>query len=152
MAEVGDDCAACHVVRQQYEQLDEEQKAAWVACRAGRTCTKVADYAVADVKQAVVYPELACCYLCKLPIDRCDEEQDGEGVCTAEDRVTPVVMLALDAGWAGAVLATVSGQDMAYFTKEAEFFQWLGQGRRFHGTRGTNALVLWEALLCTAFL
>ena len=56
--------------------------------------------------------------------------------------MTPVVLLAMDTGWARRVLESVAGVEISYFTEEAVFFRWLGEARRFHGVRGTNALVL----------
>jgi hypothetical protein len=73
MAEVGEGCAACHVTWQQFLLLTTGQKSRWEQCEPGQYCARVAAIPIAEAKRAIVFPALACCYRCKLPLNWCEE-------------------------------------------------------------------------------
>lgn len=51
-----------------------------------------------DVRKKLTFGSLPCCFICKLPLDWC-EETGEEGGCVYKDKVLPVVLMALRSSW-----------------------------------------------------
>lgn len=151
--EVAHECPVCHVQRHQRglgldnvpDKPRHKQQEKWCRVINGE------DYE--EVRKRLLFGELSCCFICKLPLDWCEQTrgdaEGGEGKrCAHVDKVLPVVFMAL------------KNEQVRQLTRERfnvnpdneeEFFQWAARSRQFHGTAGTNALALWEAIVWRAY-
>ncbi len=147
--EVADECPVCHV-RRHFAGLGLEAVAERPRHKkAGRWCMGVAGESYQDARRQVRFGELSCCFRCKLPLDWCEQTRaEGEEACAYIDKVLPVVLSALTWQRVGDIAKEQFGVDVADRTG---FYRWLGGRRRFHGTSGSNALALWEAIIWEAY-
>lgn len=115
-----------------------------------RVCKKEVLGKYEERRRSIRFEELSCCFRCKLPLDWCEERRTGANrtACTAEDRVLPVVLILAEEQWVRGLVKRKFEVDSSDRTR---FFFWLGQKQRFHGTYGTNILLLWEEILWTAY-
>ncbi|KAJ6437590.1 protein kinase-like domain [Purpureocillium lavendulum] len=147
LEEVADECAICHVQRHYDARLlasvpDEPRHAS-----GDDICSRIGQYRYGDLRKKVTFGSLSCCFMCKLPWDWCEPtRQDGQ--CEYVDKVLPVAFMALQS-------QEVQALARNRFDVDAEdheaFFRWLGRDRLFHGTKGTNALAFWEAVVLEAY-
>lgn len=144
--EVGEECAVCHVRRYQ-RGLELEGVPEGRPHRGDRKwCKVVGEEEYAQVRRTLTFGDLSCCYICKLPLDWCEElrQRRGEGECAYMDKVLPVVLMAVRS----LRLKKLTKELFQVDPDEKEtFFTWLGRNRRFHGMNGTNALAVWEEMI-----
>lgn len=147
LEEVADECAICHVRRHYDARLlasvpDEPRHAS-----GDEICSGIGEYRYKDLRMKVTFGSLSCCFMCKLPLDWCEPtRQDGQ--CEFVDKVLPVALMALQRQEVRTLARERFDVDAA---DHEAFFRWLGRDRTFHGTKGTNALALWEAVVWEAY-
>ncbi|KAM0362978.1 hypothetical protein ACHAO7_010765 [Fusarium culmorum] len=93
--DVAEECPVCHVRRHQKglelgEVPDQPRHK-----KAGQWCEMVAEEGYDAARKAIRFKELSCCFICKLPLDWCQETQDEEGKCIYKDKLLPVVLMGL---------------------------------------------------------
>lgn len=147
LEEVADECAICHVQRHYDARLlasvpDEPRHAS-----GDEICSGIGQYRYRYLRKKVTFGSHSCCFMCKLPLDWCEPtRQDGQ--CEYMDKVLPVALMALQSQ----EVRTLARERFDVDAEDHEaFFRWLGRDRLFHGTKGTNALALWEAVVWEAY-
>lgn len=145
--EVQDICAICHIWNCKKTPTGKPVPSTDGHKHAGKLCEPVLGESYNSIRQRIRFAENSCCFRCKLPGDWCKESQEsageGEG-CMYEDKVLPVALLPM------------GRESMRKWVKEKfeidpgnrrEWFKWLAGQVQFHGTKGTNMHVLWEAIV-----
>ncbi|KJZ69995.1 hypothetical protein HIM_10606 [Hirsutella minnesotensis 3608] len=75
--EVAGECAICHV-RRHYRCQDLVSVPDEPRHRKGEgRCMKIGDEEYVDVRKRITFGELSCCFVCKLPLDWCEERREG---------------------------------------------------------------------------
>jgi superfamily II DNA/RNA helicase len=142
--DVAEECPICHVRRHQKGQELGEVPDQPRHKRAGQWCATVAEEGYDIARREIRFKELSCCFVCKLPLNWCEETQDEEGRCAYKDKLLPVVLMGLRSWRVRDIVRAEFGVDVE---DRKAFYRWLGVERRFHGMKGTNAHAVWEAVI-----
>ncbi|KAI3578614.1 hypothetical protein IWW34DRAFT_737753 [Fusarium oxysporum f. sp. albedinis] len=142
--DVAEECPICHVRRHQKGQELGEVPDQPRHKKAGQWCATVAEEGYDIARREIRFKELSCCFVCKLPLNWCEETQDEEGRCAYKDKLLPVVLMGLRSWRVRDIVRAELGVDVE---DRKAFYRWLGVERRFHGMKGTNAHAVWEAVI-----
>ncbi len=149
--EVEDECAPCFVEDTKSTPAGQATRVRRHQEGRGRSCVTVrgeASNAYGVRRRQVRFAENSCCFRCKLPLDWCKEARKRSGVeeekCVYLDKVLPVALMPLRSRKMGQWISQRFDIDVL---DEATYLRWLGRGLRFHGTRGAQVHVVWEAII-----
>ncbi|EFZ03304.2 DNA helicase, ATP-dependent, RecQ type [Metarhizium robertsii ARSEF 23] len=145
--EVQDMCAVCHIWNCKGTTIGEAIPSPDRHTRPGEVCEPVRGQSYDSIRQKIRFADNSCCFRCKLPSDWCDEmrESAGEGKdCMYTDKVLPVALMAMGHD---AMKRWVVNKFEIDPDDTKEWFKWLAGRVQFHGTKGTNMHVLWEAIV-----
>src|SRR6478735_151735 len=130
--DVAEECPVCHVRRHQkgleLGKVPDQPRHK----KAGQWCETVAEEGYNVARREIRFKELTCCYICKLPLDWCEETRDEEGKCVYKDKLLPIVLLGLRSWRIRDIARAAFGVDVE---DRKAFYHWLGIERRFYGMK-----------------
>jgi hypothetical protein len=96
------------------------------------------------LRKRLKYDENICCWRCSIPGDWCPYYSSGVA-CKSEDNVMPICWTAWSVVELRNIIKGVAGRG---FRDGNDYMEWLSKGCRVRDVKGTNALAVFDAIIC----
>ncbi len=137
-------CGTCYL---RWLRRGAEDKDRWRYKHRPTRCKTVTKEEYLSWRVRIRFAEGACCWKCGLPQAWC-ESAETRSDCAWKDQVLPVVM---SAAKSEALREIVKDRFMVDSFEAEAYTAWLGRSARRYGQDMTNALLVWDELVCRFF-